>query len=145
MQPGDSQEGASSKGERIWRGKSTREEVTGALPASMTIFYWSIPLFVVAVAIAVVPVLYGTLKHEDWEKREAAFKENQRIQVIDIDPDESARVPDPHVRVALQDARAEAVALLRRIEHLTDRVEGQAGGEAAAVPARPMATAGHGG
>ena len=109
----------------------------------MTIFYWLIPLFVAAVAIAVVPVLYGTLKHADWEKREAALKERQRTQVIAIDPDGSARVPESHVHVALQDARAEAVALLRRIEHLTDRVEGGAGSEAEAIAARPMATAGH--
>jgi len=109
----------------------------------MTIFYWLIPLFVVAVAIAVVPVLYGTLKHEDWETREAALKERQRTQVISIDSDGSARVPEHHVHVALQEARDEAVALLRRIEHLTDRVEGEAGSEAAAIAPRPMATAGH--
>jgi len=109
----------------------------------MTIFYWLIPIFVVAVVIAVGPVLYGTLKHEDWETREAALKERQRAQVIDIDPDGPARVPEHHVHVALQDVRAETVALLRRIEHLTDLVEGEAEGEAAAIATRPMAAAGH--
>lgn len=142
MQPGGSHEDARFNCERICRRTSTREEVTGALPASMTIFYWLIPLFVVTVAIAVVPVLYGTLKHEDWEKREAALKEHQRAQLINIDSDGPPRVPEHHVHVALQDAHAETVALLRRIEHLTDLVEGETGSEAAAIAARPMATAG---
>ena len=88
----------------------------------MTIFYLLIPLFVVAVVIAVIPVLYGTLKHQDWENREAALKEQQQTQLADNER-KTAPSRESHVHVALHDAHAEAVALLRRVEHLTEQLE----------------------
>jgi len=91
----------------------------------MTVFYWLIPLFVVAVVVAVIPVLYGTLKHQDWENREAALKEQQQTQIADIDRDESAHTREARVHVALHDAHAEAVALLRRVEHLTEQLDSE--------------------
>jgi hypothetical protein len=113
------------------------------LPALMTVFYWLIPLFVVAVAVAVVPVLYGTLKHEEWEKQEARLKEQQRTRLSASDTSGSPRASEDDVDIALRDAHADAVALLRRIELLTDRVEeGEFGhGGLAGVPGS-MAAAG---
>jgi hypothetical protein len=90
----------------------------------MTTIYWLLPIFVVAVAVAVLPVLFGTIKHKEWEEREAALKDRQQLQIAGRD---SAWEPDePQVHVALQDVHAEAVALLQRIEHLSQRVDGAA-------------------
>ena len=89
----------------------------------MTVFYWLIPLFVVAVAVAVIPVLYGTLKHQDWENREAALKEQQRVQIATFDTDQTPQARPSRDHVALHDARAEAVALLRRVEYLTEQID----------------------
>jgi len=89
----------------------------------MTVFYWLIPLFVVAVAVAVIPVLYGTLKHQDWENQEAAHKEKQQVQIRSYDRREPSRIGGPRVEVALHDAHTEAVALLRRVEHLTNQID----------------------
>ncbi len=91
----------------------------------MTVFYLLIPLFVVAVAVAVIPVLYGTLKHQDWENREAALKEQQRAQIADIDRDEPAQTGASHVHVALHGVHAEAVALLRRVEDLNEQLDSE--------------------
>jgi hypothetical protein len=108
----------------------------------MTIFYWLIPLFILAVAVAVIPVLYGTLKHQDWENREAALKESQRVRTTSVCLEGPAPVPERHAQVELQDARAEAAVLLRRIEYLTERIEGEAPRQHATNGPRPMATAG---
>ncbi len=89
----------------------------------MTVFYLLIPLFAVAVAVAVLPVLYGTLKHQNWENREAALTEQQQTQIADSDRDQPAPTRESRVHVALHDAHAEAVALLRRVEHLTEQLE----------------------
>ncbi len=105
-----------------------------------TIWYILIPLFLVAVAVAVIPVLYGTIKHEHWERNEAALKEHQRSGVIAVDPVEYPQARRAHMHVALQDARAEARELLTRIEHL-ERFGAQTDQEAP-ESARLMATAG---
>ena len=91
----------------------------------MTVFYFLIPLFAVAVAVAVLPVLYGTLKHQDWEKREAALTEQQQTQIADndTDSDQPAQTRESRAHVALHDAHTEAVALLRRVEHLREQLE----------------------
>ena len=89
----------------------------------MTVFYWLIPLFVVAVAAAVIPVLYGTLKHQDWENREAAHKEQQQLQLAENDRNQPGQSGAAQVHVALHDAHAEAVALLRRVEHLAGQLD----------------------
>jgi hypothetical protein len=104
--------------------------------------YWLIliPLVLVAVAIGVVPVLYGTLKHEHWERNEATRKERQRSGEI-VDSVDAPRVQRSDLHLALQDARAEARALLLRIEHL-ERVGGSSQGGTAAEAAGPLATAG---
>jgi hypothetical protein len=104
--------------------------------------YWLIliPLVVVAVAIGVVPVLYGTLKHEHWERHEATLKERQRSGEV-IDSVDAQRVHQSDLHLALRDARAEARALLLRIEHL-ESVGGDSLHETAPDAARPLATAG---
>ena len=82
--------------------------------------YWFvlIPLFFLAVVVAVLPVLYGTLKHEHWERREANLKEHQQTEEVTVDPVEYPIARASHVHTALQDARSEAQALLTRIEVL---------------------------
>ena len=86
--------------------------------------YWLIliPLVLVAIAIGVVPVLYGALKHEHWERNEATRKERQRSGEV-VDSIDAHRAHPSDLHLALQDARAETWALLRRIEHL-ERVGG---------------------
>jgi hypothetical protein len=109
----------------------------------MTVFYWLIPFFAVVVAVAIVPVLYGTLKHEEWEQHEATLKQRQRTQLRAADTSGAPRVQENEVDIALQDAHADAVALLRRIEQLTDLVEeGGSGHEGLADGPGAMATAG---
>ena len=90
---------------------------------TMTVFYWLIPLFVLAVAVAVIPVLYGTLKHQDWEDREAPLTERQQMGTGVVFSRESSGIPEPRVHVALHDAHADAVALLRHVEHLTQQID----------------------
>ena len=104
--------------------------------------YWLIliPLVLVAVAIGVVPVLYGTLKHEHWEQNEATRKERQRSGEI-VDSVDAPRAQQSDLHHALADARSEARALLLRIEHL-ERVGGRRQDETVAEAARPLATAG---
>ncbi len=82
--------------------------------------YWFvlIPLFFLAVVVAVLPVLYGTLKHEHWERREAKLKEHQQTEEVTVDPVEYPIARASHLHTALQDARSEAQALLTRIEVL---------------------------
>ena len=71
--------------------------------------YWLIliPLVVVAVAIVVVPVLYGTLKHEHWERHEATLKERQRSGEV-IDSVDAPRVHQSDLHLALQQRAREA-------------------------------------
>jgi membrane protein required for beta-lactamase induction len=82
--------------------------------------YWFvlIPLFFLAVVIAVLPVLYGTLRHDHWERREAKLKERQQTEVVAVDPVEYPIARAAHIHTALEDARSEAQALLTRIEVL---------------------------
>jgi hypothetical protein len=108
----------------------------------MTIFYWLIPLFALVVAVAVLPVLYGTLKHERWELEEAAHKESQQ-KVISAVASGATQAQSPHVHVALQVARDEVIALKRRIEHLSQRVESESHDESVSGNARAMADTGH--
>jgi len=81
--------------------------------------YWSIPLFVVVVIVAVTPVLYGTLRHRQWEEAEqgsvarVVSARNQadqtRVPVVEKAPDDSSH---------FEMARQEAAALLERLEQL---------------------------
>jgi hypothetical protein len=89
----------------------------------MTVFYWLIPLFVVAVAIAVLPVLYGTMKHHEWEAREAALKEDQQKQIESFHEEGPVPAPQGRTHADLQDIHAEAVALLQRVEHITAQID----------------------
>lgn len=90
--------------------------------------YWSLPLFALAVLVATVPVLYGTIKHEEWEKAHAVFRVSDGAGVPSASPERTSGVPEISVQASLEHARADALALLRRIEELTERVGG--------VPAR---------
>jgi membrane protein required for beta-lactamase induction len=82
--------------------------------------YWFvlIPLFFLAVVLAVIPVLYGTLRHDHWERREANLKKRQQSEVVTVDPVEYPIARATHLHTALEDARSEAQALLTRIEVL---------------------------
>ncbi|MGD0593648.1 MAG: hypothetical protein ABSB54_08225 [Acidimicrobiales bacterium] len=87
----------------------------------MAVLYWSIPLFVLAVAIGTVPVLYGTLKQERWEEAEyATYAQREAAALVET-------VPVPVVAEAsaarrLQLAHDEATVLLARLEELREIV-----------------------
>ena len=87
----------------------------------MDALYWSIPLCVAAIVIAVTPVLYGTLKHRQWEEAEdaslalaaAAGHLGPRASVpivVEVSDDRST----------LEFDREEARALVARLEQLRD-------------------------
>jgi hypothetical protein len=105
--------------------------------------YWLIlvPLILVAVAIGVIPVLYGTLKHEHWDRQEDTRKERQRSGEV-IDSVDAPRAHQSDLHLALRDTRAEARALLLRIEHL-ESVSGDSVHSTAAEAPQSLATAGH--
>jgi hypothetical protein len=81
--------------------------------------YWSIPLFVMAIIVAVTPVLYGTLRHRQWEEAEQASVARAvsardqlyqtRVPVVERAPDDAS---------PFEMARQEAAALLERLEQL---------------------------
>jgi hypothetical protein len=75
----------------------------------MSAVSWYIPLYVLAVAIAVVPVAYGTIKHRQWEEAEAAHP---------AAPTHHEAPKVSHIGPRLEEARHEALALLERLEHL---------------------------
>lgn len=83
--------------------------------------YWSIPLFVVMIIIAVTPVLYGTLKHRQWEEAEEASLARAAAAGQLVAP---ASVPagalTSHDHSTLDAAREEAMELLARLEQLRD-------------------------
>ena len=85
--------------------------------------YWCLPLFALAVLIAMVPVLYGTIKHEKWEEAHAVFQVRGGAEVPTASPEQISGVPEPSaIEASLEHVRADALALLRRIEDLTERV-----------------------
>jgi hypothetical protein len=88
----------------------------------MAVLYWSIPLFVVAVAMAVLPVLYAMLKEQHWQDRQADLVVVQ--EVFDArEPGAIGATADAgHV---LERARGEVVALLERLEQLRELVAGE--------------------
>jgi hypothetical protein len=89
----------------------------------MAAVYVSIPLFVVMILVAVMPVLYGTLKHRQWEETELASSANQvsvgnRATLTPM-PVTAASAPGPHKL----GSRDEAIAALARLEQLRDYFE----------------------
>ena len=83
--------------------------------------YWSIPLFVAAIVIAVTPVLYGTLKHRQWEEAEQASLAQAGAAGhlgLRASVPVAAEVSDD--RSPFELAREEALALLVRLEQLRD-------------------------
>lgn len=89
----------------------------------MAAIYLSIPLFVVMILVAVMPVLYGTLKHRQWEEAELT-NSAQRVSVTNqamppLMPLTPASVPGPRKL----GARDEAIAALARLEQLRDYFE----------------------
>ena len=83
--------------------------------------FWSIPLFFAVIVVAVTPVLYGTLKHRQWEEaEEASSAQGAAARHLGL------RAPVPVVaeisadRSTLEFAREEAAALLARLEQLRD-------------------------
>jgi hypothetical protein len=86
--------------------------------------YLSIPLFLVMIVIAVTPVLYGTLKHRQWEEAELASwaqPVSARRQAVPASIPITTEVPDsgPHK----PGTREEAMAALARLERLRDYFE----------------------
>ncbi len=80
----------------------------------MSVVYWSIPLCLLAIAIAVVPVLYGSLRHQYWA--EDTPRPSPTLVLVDAGParDVAAR-PDA---ARLEEAYGEATAILARLERL---------------------------
>ncbi|MGO9964054.1 MAG: hypothetical protein ACLPUG_11565 [Acidimicrobiales bacterium] len=78
-------------------------------------------MFAVATIVAVAPVLYGTLRHRQWEEAEQAslaqgvstreHAQRSSVPVVDKNSDD---------RSHFETARLEAVALLERLEELRD-------------------------
>jgi len=86
----------------------------------MSLVYWSIPLFVVAILVAVVPVTYGTLKHQQWEEASLAQSSAAHYAAVRTHVPVVAGVSD--TSSTLEFARQEAIALLARLEMLRDFV-----------------------
>jgi hypothetical protein len=87
--------------------------------------YWLLPLFALAVLIAVLPVLIGTMRHEHWERNHLALQEQQLAELSGEGSVTHSGVSEDSLRESLERAKSDAVELVRRIEHLTERVDGQ--------------------
>ena len=90
----------------------------------MGVVYLSIPLFLVMVVIAVTPVLYGTLKHRQWEEAELASwaqPVSVRNQALPAPLPVASEVPDPWPHKL--GSHEEALAALARLERLRDYFE----------------------
>jgi hypothetical protein len=86
----------------------------------MAVFYWNIPFFILACAIGVVPVLYGTFKQQGWEN--ASAPQPVTSTTLDQPGATSAIIEDP---TAPKDAdsgsvinqiRSEILLLLERVD-----------------------------
>jgi hypothetical protein len=110
----------------------------------MAVFYWFIPLFVLVTALAVLPVLYGSVKNHRWEHHHhaqaQAARAAQQAQTARQATDGPTRVPvaveaaSDHtlsaedsaewlaLRSQLEDTRREADAIVDRLDHLQRQV-----------------------
>jgi len=83
--------------------------------------YWSIPLFVTVIVVAVTPVLYGTLKHRQWEEaEEASSAQGAAARHLGLRASVPVVAEISADRSTLEFAREEAAALLARLEQLRD-------------------------
>jgi putative exporter of polyketide antibiotics len=83
--------------------------------------YWSIPLFIAVIILAVMPVLYGTLKHRQWEEtEEASLARAAAAGQLAAPASVPAAALTSHGPSTLDAAREEAMALLVRLEQLRD-------------------------
>ena len=89
----------------------------------MDLIYWLVPLFVLAVVIAVIPVLLGTVRHENWEKDHLALQKQQLAELYGDDSGSHSNGSEVPLNEALQRAKSDALELVSRIEHLTERVD----------------------
>ena len=84
----------------------------------MTVIYWSIPLFLVASAIGVLPVLCGTFKQESWD-----VASSPQVLTTTV-PGElrpgSVAVEHSDSMLTLHQVRTEIVALLERVDRIRD-------------------------
>lgn len=87
--------------------------------------YWLIPLFALAVIIAVLPVMMGTMRHDHWEKEHLALQEQQVAELSGERPVSHSGSSEYSLRESLERARSDALELVRRIEHLTERADRQ--------------------
>jgi hypothetical protein len=81
----------------------------------MTLVYALIPVCLLALAIAVVPVLYGTHRHHRWEERERSGQPSASPGLAGAEP---VVAETPHGGYTIEQVRHETLALVRRIEHL---------------------------
>ena len=83
--------------------------------------YWSIPLFIAVIIVAVMPVLYGTLKHRHWEEaEEASLARAAAAGQLAAPASVPASALTSHDHSTLDAARKEAIELLARLEQLRD-------------------------
>lgn len=101
------------------------KEVKGSLPAPVDPIYWLLPLFVLAVLIAVLPVLIGTMRHDHWESEHLALQEQQLAELSGEGSVSRSGILEDPLAESLESARSDALELVRRIEHLTERVDRQ--------------------
>jgi hypothetical protein len=83
--------------------------------------YWSIPLFVVVIMVAVIPLLHGTLKHRQWEEAEqASWAQATAAGHLGLRASVPVAAEVSDDRSPFELAREEARALLVRLEQLRE-------------------------
>lgn len=83
----------------------------------MSVIYWSIPLYLLAIAVAVVPVAYGSVKHQQWAEAAERIETVPLVPATDV-PSSAAVAAAPTGQELSYD---EALALISRLEQLSER------------------------
>ena len=90
-------------------------------PRTLGAVYLSIPLFIAVIIIAVTPVMYGTLKHRQWEDtEEASLARAAAAGQLAAPASVPAAALTFHDHSTPDAAREEAMTLLARLEQLRD-------------------------
>ena len=83
----------------------------------MSIVLWCIPLYVLAIAIAIAPLLHGSLSLKRWEQEHVASTFASALSLLEEGP--MSNSTDAETSWArLDHARSEALSLLGRLEEL---------------------------
>jgi hypothetical protein len=90
----------------------------------MSVVFWCIPLYVFAVAIAVTPLLHGSLRLNKWEQERAASlpAESALSPLDEASLSSTADGEASRAWARLEHARSEALSLLGRLEELKDEL-----------------------